>query len=597
MPLRRPFLVAAGLLLGSALSAAPLAPGVPVRGWTILSASEPDAMATLAAARAHDVNHLQLSHLLVHDLNEIKDEARCALVNRLIAAGHAAGITEVVLWDHAFYELAYYPAKFRTGPGGTIDLDNPAFWAWFKADYRQMLDRVPQADGLVLTFIETGARAERQHSVKLKTPAEKLAAVVDAVADVVIGERRLNLYARTFSYTHEEYANVIGAVNLFRHPEIRLMMKETPHDFFLTHPNDRYAGTIPRPTLMEFDLAGEFNGQGITAITWPEYILRRWRDFATRPHIIGYTGRTDRYGDTRLVGRAGEINLFALKRAAEEPGITDEQVYDEFITARYGAAALPEVKAAFRLAFDIAASSLYTLGNISANHSALNFDPYASNYVLQVSGKWFEPPISFVGHGVNREFHAWRDVINRLAPAFVKAPANARQWAEVPAIVKAGWIQPGEAMDAEYLGYIVTEKNHGVALAEQAVRHIEAARTSLKPADYEQLHHHFQHTLLTARLQRAAASAYFGFRTWSRGGEHRTAEVTATVQRGLAEIKEVAALVRAYPVMPPVGQWNWVKDAGEADRYFNWIVNGAWPAATRGTPNPQAGQKFPFVQP
>jgi hypothetical protein len=161
----------------------------------------------------------------------------------------------------------------------------------------------------------------------------------------------------------------------------------------------------------------------------------------------------------------------------------------------------------------------------------------------------------------------------------------------------AGWIQPGEAMDAEYLGYIVTEKNHGVALAEQAARHIEAARAALKPADYEQLRHHFQHTLLTARLQRAAASAYFGFRAWSRGGEHRTAEVTAIVQRGLAEMKEVAALIRAYPVKPPVGQWDWVKDADTADRYFNWIVNGAWPKETRGVPNPQAGQKFPFVQP
>src|SRR5205814_278769 len=101
--------------------------------------------------------------------------------------------------DHAFYSLDYYPEKFRTGPGGTIDLDNPEFWEWFKADYRAMLDRVPNADGIVLTFIETGARAERQHSVKLKTDQEKLAAVVDAVADVVIGERKLNLYARKFS--------------------------------------------------------------------------------------------------------------------------------------------------------------------------------------------------------------------------------------------------------------------------------------------------------------------------------------------------------------------------------------------------------------
>jgi hypothetical protein len=589
------------LILGVAAAASafakPLPLETPVRGWTILSRSEPDALATIAAAPRYGINHLELSHEIVHDLREIKDDQKRALVNRLTDAAHAAGISEVVLWDHAFYGLNYYPAEFRTGPGGTIDLDNPKFWEWFKADYRAMLDRVPNADGLVLTFIETGARAERQFSKKFTTDQQKLAAVVDAVADVVVGERKLNLYARTFSYTHAEYAAIVGAINLFTHPEIRLMMKETPHDFFLTHPNDRYAGTIARPTIMEFDIAGEFNGQGIIANTWPEYVLRRWRDLAARPHIIGYTARTDRYGDTRLVGRPEEINLLAIKRAAEDPQLTAEQVYDEFITARYGAAALAPVKAAFRNAFHIVTSSLYTLGSVSANHSALDFDPYASNYVLQVSGKWFDPPIGYVAHGVNREFHYWRDVIDHLAPPFVKAPENKRQWEEVPWVTKAGWIHPGEGMTEEYLRYIVTEKNHGIALAEESARHIAEAKAALKPADYEQLYHHFQHTLLTTRIQRAAASAYFGFRTWSRGAEYQTPYVTATVQAGLAEIKEVAALIRNYPVKPATGQWNWSKDADKAERYFSWIVDGAWPAETRGSKNPASGKKFPFKAP
>jgi hypothetical protein len=588
--------LAAFLLCSAATAfAKPLAPGVPVRGWTILSRSEPDALITLAATPAYEINHLQLSHEIVHDLKEIKDDARCALVNRLIDAAHAQGITEVVLWDHAFYELSYYPKEFCTGPDDTLDLDNPAFWEWVKADYRKMLDRVPKADGIVLTFIETGARAERQFSQRLKTNQQKLAAVVDAVADVVIGERKLNLYARTFAYTHEEYANIIGAVELFTRKDIRLMMKETPHDFFLTHPNDRYAGTIPRPTLIEFDAAGEFNGQGIVANTWPEYILRRWRDFARRPHIIGYTGRADRYGDTRLVGRPGEINLFALKRAAEDPQITSEQVYDEFITARYGAAALPHVKAAFRNALEIAECVFYTLGTNVANHSALNYDPYVSSYVLHVSGKWFDPAVAWVGHGIGREFHYWRDVINHLAPAFIKEPAN-RQWNEVRFVHERGWIQPGEKMHEEYLRYIVAEKNHGVSLAEASIRHIEQAKASLKAADYDELHHHFTRTLLTARLHRATASAYFGFRVWCRGGAHRSDFVRDTVRSGLVELQVVAKLIRDYPVEPPSGQWNWRNDADRAEQYFQWIVTEGWPAQTRGIANPQGGMKFPFAQ-
>lgn len=84
-----------------------------------------------------------------------------------------------------------------------------------------MLNIVPDIQGLILTFIETGARDEDQYSVKLKTNQEKLASVVNAIASVVIGERGLNLYARTFSYTYEEYENIVGAIELFNYPEIR----------------------------------------------------------------------------------------------------------------------------------------------------------------------------------------------------------------------------------------------------------------------------------------------------------------------------------------------------------------------------------------
>jgi len=578
------------IAFGGVCAARPLAVDEPVRGWTILSDSVPDALITIAAAPAYQINHLQLSHQIVHDLREIKGDTKRDLVNKLTGVAHGVGIAEVVLWDHTLYKLDYYPQQFRTGPGGTIDLDNPEFWEWFREDYRRMLDRVPAVDGLVLTFIETGARAERQYSTRLKTNAEKLARVVDAVADVVVGERKLNLYIRTFSYTRKEYENVIGAIALLKRPDVRLMMKETPHDFFLTHPNDPYAGTIDRPTLMEFDIAGEFNGQGIIATTWPEYVLRRWRAFARRPHILGYTARTDRYGNTRVVGRPAEINLLALRRGVENSQVTAEEVYDEFITKRYGAAALPEVKAAFKNAYPIISSSLYTLGTSMANHSRLDYEA-PSSYVRHVSGKWIVPPICYVAHKVNREFHYWRDTINHLAPPSLKN-LKGGQWSEVPEVVSRGWIQPGEGMTEEYLRYIVTEKKHGVARAEDSTRHIQKAQPRLRAEDYEELHDYFQRTLLTARLYQATASAYFGFRTWCRGGEQQADFVRQTTQEGLNEIKEVVPLIRDYPRKPPVGQWDWRKDADTAERYWNWILRDGWPSKKGSGTIPYGGRKF-----
>ncbi len=570
----------------------PLRDGQPVRGWTILSESHKDADVVIGATPPYKINHLELSHEIVMDLRDVYTERKRALVNQLTDSAHRAGVQEVVIWDHALYELEYYPPRFRTGPGGTLDLDNPELWSWIKQDYRTMLDLVPHVDGIVLTFIETGARTERQHSQRLTTPQEKLAAVVNAVADVVIGERHLNLYARTFSYTHEEYRNIVGAIDRFQ-PGVRLLMKETPHDFFLTHPNDFFAGTIARPTVVEFDAAGEFNGQGQIANTWPEYILRRSRDLLRRPHVIGYTARTDRYSGTRLVGYAGEIDLFALRRIAEDKDISTDRVYDEFITARYGKASLPFVKRAFRNAFDVVSSSLYTLGTNVANHSALDYDAYASSYARHVSGKWIEPPVAHIGHDVNRNLHYWRDVVNHIAPPWTKTPRGA-QWSEVPWVVDSGWIQQGEQMNEEYRRLVVAEKNWSVTKARASLAAIEAGRRTLRPDDYRELHALFERTLLTARLHRAVAASYYGFRVWARGTQYRSPALTRSVREGLDEIIEVAAEIRAYPDKPPAGQWEWAKDADQAMKYHEWITTG-WPMTTRDFANPYGGMTWPLT--
>jgi hypothetical protein len=591
MALATVLVVAVGVVTAS-VDHGPLGAEQPIRGWTILSDQEAEAQAVIAAAPAYRINHLQLSHQIVQDLREVREPDRRAKVRRLVDAAHGAGIQEVVLWDHALYDLDYYPARFRTGPGGTIDLDSAAFWEWLRQDYRELLDLVPDIDGLVLTFIETGARAERQHSTRLATSQDKLAAVVNAVADVVIGERHLNLYARTFSYTHEEYEHIVGAVAKFARPEIRLMMKETPHDFFLTHPNDFFAGTIARPTLVEFDTGAEFNGQGVIANTWPEHILARARDLLKRPHVTGYVARTDRYGTTRIVGRPSEINLFALARYAEDPQVTSEEVYDAFITKRYGAAAVPHVKAAFRNAFDIVTSTLYTLGTNTANHSALDYDPYSSSYARHVSGKWLDPPIVFLRHDVNRELHYWKDVVDRLAPPWAKTPKGA-QLDEVPWVLQAGWLHDGDQMDEVVLRDVRAEKTYGVRLAEASLAHIEAAKASLSDEDYRDLLQHFQRTLLTARLHRAVATAYFGFRVWARGTPHRTPTLVAAVHEALAEIPVIAQQVESYPVKPPVGQWTWAEDAAAARRYYDQITRTGWPKQTRGMTNPYGGLTFP----
>lgn len=546
-----------------------------VRGWNILSDYYEDDTITLNAAASYNINHLQLSHDLVMDLREIREPERRNLVNKLITRAHRLGIGEVVLWDHALYDLKYYPDQFKTGPGGTLNLDDPYFWEWFRQDYRNMLELVPEADGLVLTFIETGARAENQYSQKLNTGAEKLAAVVDAVADVICEELHKKLYIRTFAYTEAEYTNTIGCISYIQNRDVVLMMKETPHDFFLTHPNDRYAGSIDRPTLMEFDCGNEFNGQGIIANTWPEYIIRRWSDLINRPNIIGYVARTDRYRDTRIVGTPNEILLYTLKRYTEDQDITAGDIYDEFIAAHYGQDAIPYVKPAFMLAYDIITSSLYTLGTNVANHSKMDYDPYKSSYGRHVSGKWLDPPEVYIGHDINRRFHYWSDVIEHISPARFKAPGEALK-TEAPQVLANGWVNPVEEMDETYLKYIIAEKRYGVNKAEEALRLVESSAGVLKADHYSLIRNLFYRTLLTARIYEATATAYFGYRVYARGASYRNAWLSETVSRALDNMLEVAGEIDDYSEKVPRGQWNWRGDSETAREYYNKITVTGW---------------------
>lgn len=546
-----------------------------IRGWNILSDSYEDDIETINAANAYDINHLQLSHELVMDLQEIRDLKKQQLVNDLILKAHKAGIKEVVIWDHALYNLKYYPDQFKTGPGKTIDLENPEFWKWFKQDYRDMMSLLPQVNGLVLTFIETGARSENQYSEKLKTGAEKLAAVVDAVAEVVCDELGKQLYIRTFAYTEAEYEMIIGCISHIKNQKIILMMKETPHDFFLTHPNDKYAGTIDRPTIIEFDAGNEYNGQGVIANTWPEYIIKRWSDFIKRQNVIGYVARTDRYKDTRLVGTPNEIILYALKRYTEDQSVTAEVVYDEFITQKYGRKAVRFLKPAFKKAYDIVSSSLYTLGTIIGSHSKMTYDPSNSSYGRHVSGKWIDPPIVYLKHGINKEFHYWTDIIEHLAPAPLKGPDEALK-IEAPFVLKNGWVTDKEDMDETYLKYVMIEKKYGVKKAEEALKLVERAKGVLNDKDYKQIYNLFYRTWLTARVYEATAISYFGYRVYARGVSFQSPWLKRAMIRSLDSMLQVADEIDNYKEKVPRGQWNWRGDAATAREYYDLITKTGW---------------------
>ena len=572
-------LAAAGALL-AAVGATPATPppdtAAPlpgrVRGFNILTADTATGLRAVAAAASYGVNHLQVSHETIMDLRHVREPGRLAAARTYLRAAARAGVDELAVWDHALYPLDYYPARFRTGPSGTLDLDSEDLAAWIRDDYRGMLDSLPDLGAVVLTFIETGARAERQHSSTgaYPTAAAKLARVVSLVHEV-LRERDLRLYLRTFAYNDAEYERLAACVDLLPPADgsIALMVKETPHDFFLAHPTTRLPARFPDwPVLVEFDAAHEFSGQSVTAAATPRHFARRVRELAGYDNLIGYVLRCDRYGTATVFGTPSEVNVAAVGALWAAPGAPVDSVVRAYAGERFGVAAAADVAEALLLVEEAIRGTYYTLGLNTANHSALDFR-YRSIYTRHVAGRWVDPPLTGPRLDSSARLHYWADVVERLAPPRHKTddPLNRL---EIGAALRAGYLTPAEAIDREAVDLVLAEKAWAVERAEAALAALSRARRALAGDDYRALREPTERLWLTARLRRAASGAYYGSRLLAReaaAGTEPDPELRGRVLALRDSTLALARAVRAYRPGPlPTGQYDWRRDAARAER-------------------------------
>lgn len=573
------FLSALGFLLAACGGDKEYKNKPPIRGWNISSDNVDNALRVIdVASGKYDINHLQFSHQLVHNLKDVRPAGKAELVNRLASYAHSKGIREVCVWDHALYDIGYYPDEFKVDDDGKqrLDLDNPYFWSWLRSDYSGMLALIPEVDGVVLNILDTDSQPTDQHSSLLESDGEKLAAVVDSIAAIIIDDYQLSLYLRVSARDHDQLDLLMSCMRNLSHPGIRIMTKAVSQEFLLTHPVSSLTDSIDRyRVIVEFDAAHEYSGQSILASLFPELTMKRWKEFMSESNVMGYVARTDRLFDSKIIDGPSEINLYALKRGAEDPWVDVEAVYREFITEKYGEKALPFIEPAFRKAYDIISSMIYTLGIQIANRSVIDFSG-ESSYLSLNPGRWHRSMEYTVEHDVNKTYHYWQDVTNHLCPPSFKRPDNPMA-EDLSHVFGNGWLENKELMNLDYLTDIVAEKDYGVRLAQSALDDVMRAKPFITDAEeYTRLMETFRRTEMAARIWRASAKAYFGYRVYSRGGEFRTPTVALIVQGGLDEIVAVSDEIMRYPYKGPRADFAFESLATSALAIHKAIMDDGW---------------------
>jgi|WetSurMetagenome_2_1015567.scaffolds.fasta_scaffold73299_1 hypothetical protein len=543
----------------------PITEKTKISGWNIIADDLILADKAIETGKKYGINQLHLSGDICSSLRDAREPRKRTLVNYLARQAHKTGIQDVLIWNQALYNLDFYPFRFRTGGAGVINLDDPEFWKWFKDDYRKMLKLFPEINGLVLNFNEWGTQIEDQYSAILKTHAEKRAALVDSVASVVINELNLKLYIRNFRYNFIGQKANPKSYWLIKCPGIIVMEKVTPGVNLLTGPVSEWIKDIPYPVLVEFDCTHESDGQGVVAGVFPGIYLDRWKYYQKFPNVAGYSALIQLSDENSVLENPGEVNLYALQAATKNPQVNLDEVLTDYISGKYDSLSIPFLKPAFEKAPDIILSSFYTLCLNTTDHSQLNFENRLT-YTSNVAGRWMENPVVKIGHGINRQFHYWTDIVNHLAPAWYKQPDLINQRI-IPEVFSNNWLQPEELMDSTWLDYVLTEKQFGINLAKEALVSIKSAKSSIHDSQkFNTLYHIFNRTLISARLWKAYTQVYYGQRIWQRGESFRNLKLKTLIQEGMDELDMVSTEMDEYREKGPIGLYAWERDAQTAKK-------------------------------
>jgi len=407
-------------------------------------------------AAEHGVNHIQLSHGLVHyaeqvlESSDLRDD-----IAELIERAHRQRI-EVMLWTH---EMQNVPAHFRIG--GKVDLSSRRTWDYVANKYDELFAELPKLDGVVLTLTETRIRIDDDNEVvSNRPPAQRIARMISMI-NQICHKHKAQLIVRSFTWVPRTmlwYAEAMRSVP----DDVTVMTKESWGDWYQYSPPNQLLGLFGRhPQIMEVDCWGEYAGG--TEIPWvsARHIQSRLR-LAKRYGLAGAVARVDRREQSTF-GTVNEFNTFAFSRMMKDPEVDLDELRDEWLVRTYPAEATQAIARALDKTNEIVQCIYFNRGikGVTTNEPTL---------------------VAAEADSTNR---FWRDFHG--------------QWDPEMAVRGEQLLNPTE----ETLISLVSEKDRAISLCDQALADVDEARPHLSQTAYESLRSGFERARVLAAAWRA----------------------------------------------------------------------------------------------
>lgn len=481
-----------GVLAFAAAAPGARAQGERIIGWALDHYDMRYLRSAIDRAPEFHVNMIVLCYMIPKHGSQLPEHPQVQRdINELIGRAHGHEI-EVFLWTRQFDDP---PREIMID--GKVDFDGDAAWKWIDDKYRRLFEIVPGLDGLVLTMRETSHAPHTDRVKSALPPTERLTRLVDAIG-AVCDELGKTLYARDFSASPPEAKILLDGINAAR-PSVRAMTKHVARDWHPFLPPNPALGKYPgRRQIVEFDLCGEYFGQGLVPYVIVEEIKDRW-SLAEGKGAVGAVGRLDRFNNHAL-DTLNEANLYAFTRLLEDSDTSVGSVIRDYAREHYGAGAARPVADALARTYEIVNKTLLVKRMKFLNeHTALPRLGYADSHISSASLAIWLP-----------EYKA----------------------------VEQELLHPTERTVRE----VVAEKDEAIALARQSLADVEAAKEDLNPEDYAALRDQFERLLVIARLWRPMSAAFMHYRMLR---ERPSEEARAALEAELGEMEAIGEQIRA----------------------------------------------------
>jgi hypothetical protein len=421
----------------------------------------------------------------------IRDFAAREANEHLIDYCHSLGM-KVTVWVH---EISDLPPPASPSYPGAVSADNKKLWDLLEKRYEWILrEAIPKADGLVLTTVETQFNA---------TDSAILLKLVDLI-DRKCREHRKSLIVRTFVWHPSELESVMGAVRKMP-DDIVMMSKIVAQDWQMRGGYAAELGAVGgRPQIVEFDVAGEYFLKNSVANCMVD-LLRRQFDHAVKMGAQGICVRVDR-DDSSVLFEPSEVNLWALGMLAGGATDSDDEIWRRWAEYRVGKKSAPAVIRAFRPTGSVVAEMLsigpFTIGD-------------TRQYTPQPGASIFSD-----------NWQNWKWEPLKYADVLAKADTG----------------------DPAFVEQLRKDKLAALAVAEESLSDLQAARPTLDERDYRILHTRLLSNKVQLQFRTIVALAAMHYRQARHAKSPQAfADAAAAYKKDMADARALAESLYQYP--------------------------------------------------